>query len=67
MEYENHKQYIIKYFQTENGRSHLKEAQKNYRQTEAGKQKTRELQRIYDAKKKLFKNECKSLGAIQIF
>lgn len=67
MDYEHHKQYIIKYFQTENGRQHLKEAQIHYRQTEAGKEKNRAIKRAYDAKQRIFKNECKTLGAIQIF
>ena len=61
------KEYLKKYFHSEEGREHLKTAQKKYRKTEAGiKQNTETWMRWYN-KKKEWNNEIKRLSAIDIF
>ena len=63
--YEVCKPSLITYFHTENGRQHLKEAQKRYRETEMGQQKNRELRMKCYYKAKLWKDEIKRLNAIE--
>jgi hypothetical protein len=61
------KEYLKTYFHSENGKQHLKDAQKRYRRTEAGiKQNTENWMRWYNKKKEL-NNEMRRLGSIEIF
>ncbi len=65
--YEKNKERILNYFHTEEGKQHLKDAQKRYRHTEAGRQKNNEIRVKCYYKAKMFKDEIKRLNAINIF
>lgn len=65
--YEQCKASIERYFHTENGRKHLKDAQKKYNETEKAKKYNREKALRWYYIQKEFKNEVKQLMAIQIY
>lgn len=67
MDYEHHKQYIIKYFHTENGRGKLKEAQIRYNEKEEAKEYNRMKALRYYHRRKAFNDEFSRLSSIQIF
>jgi DNA-binding PadR family transcriptional regulator len=61
------KEYLKKYFHTEDGREHLKQAQKKYRKSEQGVKKNTEMWMRWYNRKKEFNNEVSRLMAIDIF
>jgi hypothetical protein len=68
--YIKYKDCIINYLQSPDGKTHLKQAQKNYRNTEAGKKKNNEIALRWYYKKKeiktLWKEEIERLLLIQL-
>ncbi len=65
--YEKYKQCVIDYFKTENGRKHMKEAQRRYQLSEGGQKKNRECRMKSYYKNKAFNDEIKRLNAIELF
>ncbi len=58
---------IDRYFHTENGRQHMKQAQKKYNETEKAKEYNREKALRWYHRQKEFKDEANRLMAIDIF
>ncbi len=61
------KEYLKKYFHTEEGRKHLKDAQKKYNESDKAKEYNRmKALRWYHSQKE-YKNEIKRLNFIEIY
>jgi hypothetical protein len=65
--YKSCKASIERYFHTENGRKHMKEAQKKYLETDKAKEYNREKALRWYHRQKEYKDEIKRLMAIEIF
>jgi hypothetical protein len=65
--YQKYKDSVLAYFKTEEGRKHMKEAQRRYQLSDVGQQKNRELRMKSYYKAKSFNDEFKRLTNIEIF
>jgi hypothetical protein len=65
--YQKYKDSVLTYFKTEEGRKHMKEAQRRYQLSEGGQKKNREGRMKSYYKTKAFNDEFKRLNAIELF